>query len=307
VESQAHSWSTRTTTGDEELSMQKFVNVETVNIRSGPTVTHDTLIGPLVLGQPVEDLGDGPPDWHHLRAQVKGKPVEGFCVATLPNSKLEWTPPDQPTLRDPASAAREALVATAVEQWLRFDKGNGKEMVEPYSGFIGEMWTAFDKPHTGKTNLPWSAVAVSLMVRHAARQFEEYKNFQESIGHAKYMWDSIKKAASGDKSAPFWGVKLPMAKPQVGDIIGSWREEPFTFDQYLNAPKNPEKPSHTDIVVAVGPEVALAIGGNLSQSVCATGYRLTPDGFLMPNQRIRKADGKLVGEAIVLMTNRVDG
>jgi hypothetical protein len=63
-------------------------------------------------------------------------------------------------------------------------------------------------------------------------------------------------------------------------------------------------PSHCDIVVAVGPEVAWAIGGNVQNSVFATGYQLGPDGKLLRNPRIT-ADGKLVGEAIVLLDNRV--
>jgi hypothetical protein len=118
------------------------------------------------------------------------------------------------------------------------------------------------------------------------------------------MWDAIKKNASGDLTAPFWGVRLDKAKPQAGDIIGSWREKPASYDDYLNASKDPELPSHCDIVVAVGPEVAWAIGGNVQNSVFATGYQLGPDGKLLRNPRIT-ADGKLVGEAIVLLDNRV--
>ncbi|SDE96961.1 hypothetical protein SAMN05444679_1478 [Variovorax sp. CF079] len=285
--------------------MQKLVNVEAINVRSEARVEPDTLIGPIFLGQAVDDLEDGPEGWHHVRTAVDGKSTEGFVKAALPITKFDWQPPEQPTLRDPASPAREALVAAAVEQWLRFDRGAGKEAKEPFSGFIGEMWKAFGKPFTGKTaTQPWSAVAISLMVRTAAREFDEYKSFQQSIGHAAYMWDAIKKNASGDLAAPFWGVRLDKAKPRVGDIIGSWRERPASYDDYLNASNNPELPSHCDIVVAVGPEVAWAIGGNVQNSVFATGYQLSSDGTLLSNPRIT-ADGKLVGEAIVLLDNRV--
>jgi hypothetical protein len=152
--------------------------------------------------------------------------------------------------------------------------------------------------------LPWSAAAISLIVRNAAKTVDGYKNFQESIGHSEYMWDSIRKAASGDLAAPFWGVTLDKAKPQVGDIIGSWRNTPFSFDRFLTAPKNPETPCHSDIVVAVGPDLVLAIGGNVKQTVYATGYQVGGNGFLTPNKRI-DVKGELVGEAIVLMANRV--
>lgn len=286
--------------------MQKFVNVEGVNLRSVPSTEDNSPIGLLTLGEAVEDLGDGPPGWNHVRMQAG---LEGFCVAELAFTKASWAPPKQPTLREPVSAAREALVAAAVEQWLRFDKGEGRETEDPYVKFVGEMWKAFGKRLTGKnTDAPWSAVAISLMVRNAARTVPQYAQFPESIGHARYMWEAIRKAASGDLGATFWGVRLDKAKPEVGDIIGSWREKPFTFDQFLAATTNPEIPCHCDVVVAVGPQLCLAIGGNVKQSVYATGYQLFDSGFLAPNQRIRKVAGKpdkLVGEAIVLMGNRV--
>ena len=285
--------------------MQKLVNVEAVNLRSEARVAPETLIRPLFLGQAVDDLEDGPEGWHHVRAAVDGEASEGFVKASLPISKFAWQPPEQPVLRDPATPAREALAAAAVEQWLRFDRGAGHETRQPYSDFIGEMWKAFGKRHTGTpTGQPWSAVAISLMVRTAAKQFDGYLAFEQSIGNAAYMWDAIKKNASGDLAAPFWGVRLGKAKPQVGDIIGSWREQPASYDDYLNASTNPEKPGHCDVVVAVGPEVAWAIGGDVRNSVFATGYQLSSDGSLLRNPRITDA-GRLVGEAIVLLDNRV--
>ncbi|WP_447920428.1 DUF2272 domain-containing protein [Achromobacter aegrifaciens] len=284
--------------------MKRFVNVEAVNLRSTPSTAKNSPIGSLALGQEVVDLGDAPGGWHHVQTEIAGAELKGYSVDGLADSKFKWAKTKQPTLRPPATPAREALVAAAVEQWLRFDKGTGKENVEPYSGYIHEMWKALGKDLTGKdTRYPWSAVAISLMVRNAANVIPEFKAFKQSIGHAGFMWDAIRKRASQDMSAPFWGVPITEEKPEVGDIIGSWRDTPFTFDQYLAASKNPEAPSHSDIVVAVGTEVALAIGGNVSHSVFVTGYQLTVDGKIAKNQRFRK--GELVGEAIVLMKNRI--
>lgn len=286
--------------------MKRFVSVEAVNLRSIPSTENNTPIGSLTLGQEVDDLGGAPAGWHHVRTKMGGLTVEGYSVDGLADSKFKWAPTaKQPTLRPLDTPAREALVAAAVEQWLRFEKGRGKETVEPYSTYIHEMWKALKRNLTGKdTGYPWSAVAISLMVSNAAKTIPEFQAFKRSVGHAAYMWDAIKKRASEDRSAPFWGVRITEEKPQVGDIIGSWRDKPYTFDQYLAASKNPEAPSHSDIIVAVGTEVALAIGGNVSQSVFVTGYQLTADGNIAKNQRFLK--GKLVGEAIVLMKNRID-
>ena len=285
--------------------MQKFVNVQTVNFRGVPSTEGNDPLTALSLGDAVVEVGDAPPGWLHIRARVGAKEVEGFCVDGLVDARIGWTDKKQPTLRDPASPAREALVAAAAEQWLLFRKGIGKENVEPFSTLVGKMWKAFGKNLTGKNQeVPWSAVAISLMVRNAAKSVEGYKAFPESIGHSRYMWESIRQAASGDLAAPFWGVTLPKARPQVGDIIGSWRNEPFSFERFLTATENPETPCHSDIVVAVGPDLVLAIGGNIKNSVYATGYQVGADGFLTSNKRI-DANGKVVGEAIVLMANRL--
>lgn len=89
-----------------------------------------------------------------------------------------------------------------------------------------------------------------------------------------------------------------------GDIIGSWRQTPFSFQQFQSAGKNPETPCHSDIVVAVGPDLVLAIGGKIKHSVYAAGYQVTSEGFLTPNPCIDES-GKFVGEAVVVIVNRL--
>ena len=75
-----------------------------------------------------------------------------------------------------------------MEQWLLFEKGEGKENVEPCSSFVGKMWKAFSRNLTGKDQgAPWFAVAISLMVRNAAKTVDGYRHFPQSIGHARYM------------------------------------------------------------------------------------------------------------------------
>jgi hypothetical protein len=36
--------------------------------------------------------------------------------------------------------------------------------------------------------------------------------------------DSIVTRAANDTGAPFWGFQLTEAMPQIGDIVGKWRE-----------------------------------------------------------------------------------
>jgi hypothetical protein len=287
----------------EETAMQKKVGVEAINVRSGTTTQANNILATLDLGHLVDDLEDGPPGWAHVRTEVDGNEIEGFSVSELQKTAA-WNPPPQPTFRPLESGAREALADAAIAQWIRFDHGTGQENKEPFSSFIGAMWKHFGQSFTGKDqDMPWSAVAISLMVRNAAAKgFEAYGNFPESTGHARYIWSSIRAMASGDRAATFWGVRRDNQKPLVGDIIANWRSDPHSYDQFLAAPQNPEWPSHTDIVVAVGPKLCLAIGGNVRNTVYATRYQLDNSGFLSANQRI--ANGKLVGEVIALMSNR---
>src|SRR6478735_5468622 len=106
----------------EECPMQKFVNVQTVNFRGVPSTEGNDPLAALSLGDAVVEVGDGPPGWLHIRARVGAKEVEGFCVDGLVDARIGWTDKKQPTLREPASPAREALVAAAAEQWLLFRK-----------------------------------------------------------------------------------------------------------------------------------------------------------------------------------------
>jgi hypothetical protein len=49
---------------------------------------------------------------------------------------------------------------------------------------------------------------------------------------------------------------------------------PFGFDRFLTYTKNPETPCHSEIVVAVGPDLVLAIGGNIKNTVYLTDYQV---------------------------------
>lgn len=306
--------------------MKKYVNVIALNIQATPADSSKTL-GALQLGDQVEALDTDASGRHRVRAVVNGTDLIGFVEPTLPKAKVTWPAPAVPTLREPASDAREALVAAAVAQWVRFDHGTGEESKKPFSEFIGEMWAVFKtkndrgKPLDGTDrDWPWSAVAISWIVAQAAKNDPRYQSFRGAIRHSSYMWDAIQANAKADTAAPFWGVRLSMAQPQVGDIIGNWRNSKRTYDDYLESTQPMQAEGHTDIVVAVSPQVAWAIGGNVGQprrpdpgktvpiareqTLGITGYQLTVGGFLMENKRM-DANGVVKGEAIVLMDNRL--
>lgn len=264
--------------------MIKYVDVEALNLRSHPVANPATRKTLLHLGQRLETVGDIPPDgWWQVRATVDGVPDEGFVKAIIAASPATGFV-DRPSLRDPVSDRREALVAEAVKQWQRFDGGQGKEHHAPYSDFIAEMWQAIGHNLSGRDrDVPWSAAAISFMVRHASAKFDVYRQFRFAPSHSKYIHDAIKQRRAENAAAPFWGFELLERRPQVGDIIGRWRETPRDFAE---AEASDSFKSHTDILVSVGTDEVMGIGGNVSDSVGITTYRKRQSGFLSEDKGV---------------------
>lgn len=168
---------------------------------------------------------------------------------------------------------------------MRFDRGLGKEHIAPFSGFVGEMWRAIGNNKLDGTDrdVPWSAAAISFMVRHGGNA---YKKFRFAPAHSKFIHHAIQARIGQDMTAPFWGFRLNERRPQIGDIVV--RDNPtfapaVTFDVAAGLDSFR---SHTDIVVQIDSERQrlLAIGGNVSNSVSISVYDLAPGDFLSNSQ-----------------------
>ncbi len=251
------------------LAQRRHVNLTALNMRSTPSVSSANVLSTLHLGQPVEILGEQQEGWWPV--QLTDGSERGFVKAVIGEANGIGTP----SLRVPVEAAREALVAEAVRQWERFKFGQGKETVDPFFTMVGEMWAAIGLPHDGRDDIPWSAAAISFMVRQASAAHAGYKKFKFAASHSKYIHDAIAKA--GQAGAPFHGFRLFEYKPQLGDLIARSREEAISFEQ---AAASDAFKSHTDVIVAIHADAAYAIGGNVSDSVSVTRYPKTEAGYL---------------------------
>jgi hypothetical protein len=253
--------------------MQKFVQTKVLNLRNAPQVDPTTLIGSMDLNQPVEVLAA--PDangWVRAKAEIAGTVREGVCKAEF--------------LRSPVSAQREALLAAARKQWLRFDRGRGDESVDPYFRFVGEMWQAIGLNLDGKdSDQPWSAAFISYVVRQAGHAHPRYNGFKFAPAHGRYVHDAIRARIDG-RAAPFHGFRRAERKPQLGDIVCKPRAgSGVTFE---SAATTGEFKSHSDIVVAIdSPNFKiLTIGGNVGDSVTITEYPLGAGDFLSANSGV---------------------
>ncbi|MDQ3565504.1 MAG: DUF2272 domain-containing protein [Pseudomonadota bacterium] len=255
----------------------KFVDLEALNIRSAPDAsTLANRIGILHLGQPVKEIGPASAaGWVEIAAELNGATKRGLVKAEIDGL---------PSLREPVSPAREALVAEAIKEWLRFEKGQGLEHHDPFFKFVGQMWQAIGQNLDGKDrDVPWSAAAISFMVRHDGAAFPKYKNFKFAAAHARYLHDSIVQRKANNKEAPFWGFRLHENRAKIGDIVGRWR---ITKRDFSDAENSEDFKSHTDIIVSVRPDFVLAIGGNVRQSVNITRYVKTGAGHLAPENKV---------------------
>jgi len=255
----------------------RIVDLEALNLRSAPDEsTLANRIGILHLGQPVKEIGPASAvGWVEIDAEINGATKRGVVKGEIDGL---------PSLREPVSTAREALVAEAIKEWLRFEKGQGLEHHDPFFKFVGEMWEAIGQHLDGKDrDVPWSAATISFMVRHAGSAFPKYKNFKFAAAHARYIHDSVVQRKAGNMQAPFWGFRLHEKKPEIGDIVGRWR---VTRRDFSDAESSDDFKSHTDIIVSVRPDFVLAIGGNVRQSVNITRYAKTGAGFLAPKDNV---------------------
>lgn len=250
----------------------KYVNIGALNFRSEPRVSERTKIGTVYLGQKLHDVTEADvKGWISCTAQISGKESKGFVSTNY--------------VRVPLTKNREKLVATVHREWMRFARGAGQEHLDPYYKYVGEMWKAIKINLDGTDrDTPWSAAAISYMVRKAG---PAYKKFKFSAAHSKFVNHAINARLEGNKDVPFWGYRLDEKGPEIGDII--CRDNPdYAPEVDFEVAKNLDAyRSHTDIVMHVdsGRNKILAIGGNVGHSVRIAEYDLTHGDFAADTKR----------------------
>ncbi len=237
-----------------------------LNFRSSPDRLPSNRLGLLHLLQPVDVIEQANEEYVKCQAEIDGKTMTGFVARNF--------------LRPPTPPHREALLAAVHYEYMRFDRGLGQEHVKPYAGYVGEMWKALGIKLDGTDrDQPWSAAAISFMVRNAG---PSYAKFAFKSAHSKFVHAAIRARRRGDHSFPFWGFRLHEAKPQVGDIVVRDNPEFAPQVDFDVAEKLQSYRSHSDIIVHIDSEKqkAVSVGGNIGHSVGIALYDLAPGDFL---------------------------
>ncbi|TDF84423.1 DUF2272 domain-containing protein [Pseudomonas sp. H9] len=250
---------------------ERFVTTEGVRLREAP---NSTILRDLTLGEKVADLGPSTEaGWRKVRIGME----EGVVFGKY--------------LRAPQRPEVEALLRAALNEWLRFDKGQADERTSPYFTYVREMWAAIGEPYDGRSRypngeeVPWSAAFISWVVRKAG---PAYANFRFAASHSAFVNNAIKARVTERLDKPFWGYRINEQKPELGDIIQRNRSSgSFT---YSYAENHASYISHSDIVVEVTPDVVRVLGGNVSDTVSLGGdlqeYRLDAEGYIEAGQRV---------------------
>jgi hypothetical protein len=250
---------------------EMYVKALAVNFRSRPIVSEETLLGTVFLGQRLTNVEESDTEgWVSCTAELESGVRDGFVSRRF--------------LRAPLPPGREALVASVHREWMRFKRGLGKEHIRPFSDFVGEMWAALGNDLDGTDRgVPWSAAAMSFMVRNAGRA---YAGFRFATAHSKYIHHAIRARLDNNRSVPFWGYRLDEIRPQIGDIV--CRDNPdFAPNMDFDIASNTDSyRSHCDVIMQIDSanQRLIAIGGNVRNSVHHAFYDLAPGDFLDDTQ-----------------------
>ncbi len=236
------------------------------NVRSAPSFGSN-VIGFLPEAAPLKQTGPKQGDrWLPCRGELDGMTKDMFVSKNV--------------VRDRVSAPKERLVRAAVAEWLRFDRGAGKEHQAPFHKFVGEYWSNIGMDLDGlDRGWPWSAAYISFCIETATG----YGDFKQAAAHARYVHQAIKRREAGTNGS-FWGFRLSEHKPAIGDIVCMARGNfSATYD---HAKSNNAFSSHCDIIVSVRDDHVSTLGGNVGHTVKRKTFGLNNAGFLKKTQRL---------------------
>ncbi|MDA7977277.1 MAG: DUF2272 domain-containing protein [Pirellulales bacterium] len=174
---------------------------------------------------------------------------------------------------------RIVKVAQAEQQFwkngnLRETDARGAARVKLYWATVGQDYTVDQLQESSFQNRhPWSAVFVSWVMQRAGAG----KKFRYSAAHRVYTAAAKRNTIEGSDKT-FKAFRVREKAPRVGGIVVKGRGGSQV--SYDNVDNGEQHKTHGDIVVKIDERQAIAIGGNVSNSVRATTIPLNIDGML---------------------------
>ena len=177
-----------------------------------------------------------------------------------------------------SQALRDAIVATAEQEWERWDRGTMVEtdrraqpiLANYYRDGVGERPgdRLGDPTWHGSNANPWSAVFVSWVMQSAGAGTD----FRYSRAHHYYIAAAKRNRMRSRTENPFWAYRITEVAPQPGDIVCNTRAgSGATFDNIHDT--STFRSTHGDIVTEVLSDRIVVVGGNTSQRHPSRGAR----------------------------------
>lgn len=158
---------------------------------------------------------------------------------------------------------KEKLINLANIEWAKWNtptkikEGNIKTIKELRDYWrIGANVNSTDSYYI---NTPWSASFISFLMRTSGAE----NDFKYSSSHSVYIRDAVKNRKLNNNN-PFKAYKPNEVTVKVGDLVCKPRQTGVTYDT------NTGYLAHCDLITEISNDTAIAIGGNVSNSVTKT-------------------------------------
>lgn len=183
-----------------------------------------------------------------------------------PQTALGWDLDSPASVIAATGTLRDRIVAVALEQWKRWNRGRLKETESGAVSMLEGYWkvgvgrtvaTAELRNFAWQSKNPWSAAFISWVMRNAGAGAA----FKYSAAHRVYISAAKKNRLTNNLANPFWAYRISEAAPQLGDLVCQWRKSATGYD---DVDDGKERATHCDVVVQVEPGKVSAIGGNVS-------------------------------------------
>ena len=161
------------------------------------------------------------------------------------------------------------LVDLANSEWDKWNKG-GKRIKEGSKDTLQDLRNYWEQGAGIKKNdnyyisEAWSSAFISYLMRKAGAG----DDFKYSQSHSQYIAESVKNRKENN-SKKFKAYKPEEVDVKVGDLVCYPRQSGVTYDSSAGYK------SHCDLVTEINGNVAVGIGGNVSDSVSKKNYYLS--------------------------------
>lgn len=163
---------------------------------------------------------------------------------------------------------KKKLVDLANKEWDKWNK-SGKVTKEGSQDTIQDLRDYYEIGTKTKgsdsyyIDTPWSATFISYLMREAGAG----DDFKYNLSHSIYITDAIKNKLENNNKK-FKGYKPDEVDVEIGDLVCYPRDKGITYN--TNAPYI----SHCDLITEINGNIAVGIGGNVSNSVSKKNYNL---------------------------------